>query len=395
MAITLRDLVAQGVALEWFESVAIVQELAWEVQRAAGSASPRVPELSGAEVTPEGLVRVVEPGSPDQAPVYRLAHVLNALLANDSPPVPLRLIVLTALSPEPSYKSVLELTRALEYFERPNRREVIRTVHERVQALPAMEGEVEPLPGKPAEATAAAGNKRGGRRWRREWLVAGAVLVVATVSIGIGWWTTQPAGARILSGTRTFVSRAIASGLETIRSGLGGGAAVAADVVPPKPVAIGKPVPVRPPRPLPVARSIARNGMAPMVTLAPEVDPETWVGPPEHIDEVIWLAVPAAVAAAAADLGPYSAADADVLPPVAVHPRLPREPPPGVSLDTLTRLELVVSAAGEVDTVKIVSGPRHALDGMMLSAVKTWRFQPATRDGRPVAYRHTLWLTNQ
>jgi hypothetical protein len=32
---------------------------------------------------------------------------------------------------------------------------------------------------------------------------------------------------------------------------------------------------------------------------------------------------------------------------------------------------------------------------MMLSAIKAWRFAPATRDGRPVRYRLALRLTNQ
>jgi hypothetical protein len=42
--------------------------------------------------------------------------------------------------------------------------------------------------------------------------------------------------------------------------------------------------------------------------------------------------------------------------------------------------------------VKLVSpgtGPRPA---MMLSAVKAWRFQPATRGGQPVPYRLRLRL---
>jgi hypothetical protein len=29
---------------------------------------------------------------------------------------------------------------------------------------------------------------------------------------------------------------------------------------------------------------------------------------------------------------------------------------------------------------------------MSLSAAKTWRFQPAIKDGQPVRYRKTVWL---
>jgi TonB family protein len=74
--------------------------------------------------------------------------------------------------------------------------------------------------------------------------------------------------------------------------------------------------------------------------------------------------------------------------------KLPSEPPAGVPLDSLTRLEVLVSASGEVESIKIVVGPQDALDSMMVSAVKAWKFQPATKDGRPVPYRHQVWLTN-
>ena len=53
----------------------------------------------------------------------------------------------------------------------------------------------------------------------------------------------------------------------------------------------------------------------------------------------------------------------------------------------MPEVEILVSAAGEVETVKLLSpgvGPGSA---MMLSAVKTWIFQPATRAGQPVRYR--------
>jgi TonB family protein len=395
MSITLRDLVARGTPLEWFEGVAIVQELAATVAQAAGTGEPRVPDLGGAEVAPDGQVRVIDAGDADQAPVFRLAHVLNALLAGDAPPVPLRLIVLTALAPESTYKTLLELTQALEYFERPDRRSVVAAVYDRAQALPVIESNVPPLPNRPTEAagTAAKREKTPWTRRRRILFTIGAPACI--VLAVVGWWASRPAGARVLSSATATLSRTVASTVRALRTGLAGSAAAPSE--PPASAAAAAP-PRRParhhsPRPIPARRSLAEGGLSPVVALAPSVDREAWIGPPERVDEVIWLNVPAEVATPTAAV--YSAADRDVKPPVSVRPRLPSEPPPGVPLEALTRLEVLVTAAGEVESVKIVAGPRTALDGMMLSAVKAWRFQPATRDGGPVAYRQLVWLTTR
>jgi protein TonB len=44
-----------------------------------------------------------------------------------------------------------------------------------------------------------------------------------------------------------------------------------------------------------------------------------------------------------------------------------------------------VDAAGQVVSEKLVRGMGNELDGMVLAIVKTWRFHPATVDGKPVA----------
>jgi hypothetical protein len=88
----------------------------------------------------------------------------------------------------------------------------------------------------------------------------------------------------------------------------------------------------------------------------------------------------------------YTEADASVIPPELVRPRLP-SPARGVRLEDLPRLELLVSPTGEVESVKLMSAGAGVHPAMMLSAVKNWRFQPATLAGKPVRYRHTLWLT--
>jgi hypothetical protein len=85
----------------------------------------------------------------------------------------------------------------------------------------------------------------------------------------------------------------------------------------------------------------------------------------------------------------YSSADPEVAPP---RPRLTdvagaalgeRRPPD----DTL---ELLVSDDGTVEHAELHTREPRMLDSMLLSRVKTWRFDPARRKGYPVAYR--LWL---
>jgi hypothetical protein len=87
----------------------------------------------------------------------------------------------------------------------------------------------------------------------------------------------------------------------------------------------------------------------------------------------------------------YSAINADVVPPVATYPRIPAEPPTGVGSESLSTLELLISETGHVESVKLKRRPAYLGEALMatlnLSAAKTWRFQPAVKDGRPVKYR--------
>jgi TonB family protein len=48
-------------------------------------------------------------------------------------------------------------------------------------------------------------------------------------------------------------------------------------------------------------------------------------------------------------------------------------------------LDVKLNAAGEVIAETMVTGMGNALDQLALNAVKTWRFQPATVNGQPVA----------
>ena len=104
---------------------------------------------------------------------------------------------------------------------------------------------------------------------------------------------------------------------------------------------------------------------------------------------------PAADVDAQEDLAIYSPESEGVSPPVGLRPQLPRELPSTVNRDHLCRIELLVSADGTVDSVRLLDAPRTVLDSMFLSAAKAWEFRPALKDGLPVKYRKTVWIASR
>jgi len=50
-------------------------------------------------------------------------------------------------------------------------------------------------------------------------------------------------------------------------------------------------------------------------------------------------------------------------------------------------LEMIVTAEGKVRDLKVTKSLDLGLDKQALAAVSTWKFEPATKDGKPVAVR--------
>jgi outer membrane biosynthesis protein TonB len=91
----------------------------------------------------------------------------------------------------------------------------------------------------------------------------------------------------------------------------------------------------------------------------------------------------------------YTSADEGINPPKMLYPQLP--PPPlmiSPSNDSVNVMEIIISAAGSVERVHLVSQPRRLTDMMLLSGAKSWRFAPASKNGLPVRYRMAFsWAT--
>lgn len=99
--------------------------------------------------------------------------------------------------------------------------------------------------------------------------------------------------------------------------------------------------------------------------------------------------------AASAPAGPepiYSDTDPAVVSPIEVSRWMPAWNPPAVMARTEYRgvLEVVVASDGTVSSASLVRPVHPLYDEELIDATSRWRFQPATRDGSPVAYRRTF-----
>jgi TonB family protein len=88
----------------------------------------------------------------------------------------------------------------------------------------------------------------------------------------------------------------------------------------------------------------------------------------------------------------YSPSDTDVVPPMTVRQAIP--PYPGrVLLGGSLVMDIVIDASGAVESATMASAPNPAYDKLVLGAAKTWQYQPATLNGKPVKYRKRIQLT--
>ena len=98
----------------------------------------------------------------------------------------------------------------------------------------------------------------------------------------------------------------------------------------------------------------------------------------------------------AAPVEPVSKA-AVVVPPVAVLQKVPPIPSNLIRMTQLKAgvLELMIDETGKVEDAKFISPIHPVYDGMVTSAAKGWKYQPATADGKPIKYRKTIRIAVQ
>jgi hypothetical protein len=399
--LTLSDILGRGVSMEWYEGVALVRGVASRLTEASNPAA--VPELHQIEVSDAGDIYVTGGAVPDE-PVRRMGQLLQATLGHTEAPVQLRLVIVQATAPAPVFGSIREYDDALGYFERPGRNTVLQALYARAAAAaPAASAEkaptldvVAPLP--TTEQPKAPRRKKANAKPNalKIAVTAGIILFIGAAS---AWYAT---GSSFADGTEVSaiarqasdaVEAAVVSGLSAVteRSGLG-------RLVPTGASEANVAAPSAPVEKRPRAKRASppeEHPDVPIIFFDLDPVPNAGAGRVVAIDSMTPLADTTGEEAQFKEERIFSADSQGVSPPIGVRPQLPRELPANLKPEQLTRLEVVVSEAGTVDSVKLLGAPRTVHDFMFLSAAKAWLFQPALKDGNPVRYRKTIWLVSR
>jgi TonB family protein len=147
--------------------------------------------------------------------------------------------------------------------------------------------------------------------------------------------------------------------------------------------------------PAPPQASRTRKRRPPVTALGapPPIEPPPVVPPPIDVRPVE-QALPAPVVAAppATEAAPNEqlpGASARGLRVYETYPSLPRGLPRG-GRSYLVAVEICVGASGAVEQVHLQRGAAAALDDVVLSAIKTWRYRPYTVGGSSRAFCHSM-----
>lgn len=88
----------------------------------------------------------------------------------------------------------------------------------------------------------------------------------------------------------------------------------------------------------------------------------------------------------------YSPSDSDVVPPITVRQTVPQYPGRVLVASTLV-MDIVIDTDGSVESASMAGQPNPAYDRVLLQAARTWQYQPAALNGKPVKYRKRIQLT--
>ena len=379
-------MLGRDVTLQWAEAVAIVQAVCRQL---VTTGAPGFPASSQIVLYGDGAV--VALATTQQPPVAAAGHLLGSVLADDAP-VRLRLLVSQASGGDGTYASLQEFCDALAYFERPDPERLLGEWFRRVETAPARAtGTVEPSTMRVASVEPPAPTipvpAEGGKRTRRPIVAAALILTCLAVSLlGNRFWgltlrggaTAEPVGESPAAPSPAPLT----GSTERRRVQVGTRGPVVQGVSPSTSVA-GAPTPV--------------SGPATSSTLDTSAEPAVWIPPIERPWPTVYALQPAAdayrdVVADTHDLV-YAKGDPDVSPPQSLYPRLPTDPP-GIGARDRTVLELLISADGSVERVRLRTPPRDVHEFMLVSAAKAWRFDPATVHGRPVRFLYDVAITH-
>lgn len=389
--------------LEWHEAVAIILDTCRAL--AVGPMTGAVVPASNVRIGDAGTVSVAGSGVKDgPSAVSQVGEMLRDLLRG-SEPVQLRLVMSQALANPPHYATLEAFCQALIYFERPDRRAIIRGVYQRwagrivgahtVPAPSVAEPRKEPETKKQHEPS-----RSDSRIPARAIVVWSALTLVLTVMIAAGLTIWKGWSGSI--GAAAMAARTSASGEVVGNTQATPDARESASPPPAKPIASSENrTAAVAPRPRTASPALLIEPRSQTLLSLPSRDAlMVWENPiAAPVAEVPRSARPPGDGVMPADadalLRIYTTLDTDVVEPVVVYPNLPSAGVMPFSDETLV-FDIIVSRTGAVESVKIRRAPASFRDTivltMSLSAAKAWRFQPATRNGQPVRYLKSIWL---
>jgi hypothetical protein len=380
--------------VSWAEGVAIVDAVCAQLTATTRGAE-RIPELSQISLTAEGSI-VIAPSGANGPAGPALARILHALTAHGAMPAPLRLFVSKWASFEEAH-TIADFIKELAYFVRPGGAALIRAVYERARAAAsASPPQTPPQPTKAAPPREHPQRVAGRRRTLH--IVVAAILVAGALASALTWRAVSSGSGSVSAVTVASVLPSIAAGARHIlalagqRTGTPSPSATNTAATEPT-VSPSGPAPAR-------ANVIARrrpaNPVGAVQTGAVAARPSSGAGGAlagaTTVDTSLPPIAPSSSIEEVAETPIYSSADSDVTPPEIRHPQLPPPFLSGVQADVNT-IELIVTEAGNVERVRLLSPPRRMADMMLLSGAKTWQFEPASRAGQSVRYRLLLSWT--
>jgi TonB family protein len=365
-------------ALQWDEAVAIVAETA-DMLLARGLTS--VPDPASVILTPDGTLHLLHDGPQGPAPAQRLGALLEAVLSASPCPSELRQVVANSMADPPAYATIEEFADALAFFERPGRDELIAAVAARASEVELEERaqtELERLEARTRKAP----RKAEGTSEQPSPRHRGAVYVVAGVLLVVGIVAGALAAVRVNGSTPATLTERVKARVDSI-------AAKGLDLIglrTPTPTATTPLPPVDAPRRAAAKPSKPEKREAPITISVKE-----FVG--GHITSLHSTVTPEALKPSVRDENVYTNDAEGVEPAVLIRPHLPSQPPSNVTAEQIGVLDIVVSATGAVEQVRLISTSNRYQDRMIVAAAKAWQFEPATKDGQAVRYRTQIRIT--
>jgi hypothetical protein len=425
---TVRQILNPEFKRTWQEAVAIVQEAASLLQ--PGLALPDPEDLILNDV---GTLSFGFGSEGSQHPVAGLGSLLHQLLEGTDAPDSLVGLAAEGMQSQPANASIEAFSRALSFYERPNRTNDLQSVVGRLRGAPAEKSSVEleferlrekvagpqPVEGEPPPPEP--------RRLRvpkltltQQRVVAAGIIAGVLLGVLAVQGSPRPGLSGFYDRVEGKLSGAISAGLDRIsvsQPAAASAAPEASSVANPVPAAepvekqtarsttkSARPVSVKPPavrQPsatstvagepagVPTDRStdVPTPGLASRSLSPPTVRTEPAGLSPDVAPAAPPVASVPTVTPASLVIPPngiYSPETPGVTPPVLTRPQMPREPAPG---DDTGYFEIVVDEKGLAEQVKLISPRRRYHDRMLVAAAKAWQFRPATLEGRPVKYR--------